>query len=423
MKIGILTSGGDCPGLNARHPRRRCSRARRTTISSSSASSDGWRGVVDADFFPLTRHEVKGLSKVGGTILGTSAHEPLRGPARRCGEHRQDAVRPPHRRHHRDRRRGHPRRGRQPSRRTTASTSLGVPKTIDNDLRATDYSFGFDTAVNIATDAMDRLPHDGRLAPALHGRRGDGPPRGLDRAARRHGRGCARDLHPRGADVDRRDHGPGDEGARPRSRTADRRVGGLHARGHGRGLQRQGSWTPFNRPRLGGISEVLAPEIERITGIETRCHGAGPHPARRFAVRPSTASSRRGSACTPRMPSWRARGVRWCPLKRHGHRARSFDEALGELNTVPKYRYEDPSGVTHDNRYLQPLPPLLRSARSGAYKWTSTATATSTTSWATGRSCSDTPIRTSALSSRCPGAPTTAPRRLWRSAGASWCSA
>ena len=79
MKIGILTSGGDCPGLNA---------VIRGVVLKGTTSydlefvgiRDGWRGVVDGDFFPLTRHEVKGLSKVGGTILGTSRTNPYEGP-------------------------------------------------------------------------------------------------------------------------------------------------------------------------------------------------------------------------------------------------------------------------------------------------------------------------------------------------------
>ena len=154
MKIGILTSGGDCPGLNA---------VIRGVVLKGTTNydiefvgiRDGWRGVVDGDFFPLTRHEVKGLSKVGGTILGTSRTNPyegVRGGAENISKtlygHRIDGI------------------VAIGGEGTLAAADrlskdginvLGVPKTIDNDLRATDYSFGFDTAVNIATDAMDRL--------------------------------------------------------------------------------------------------------------------------------------------------------------------------------------------------------------------------------------------------------------------------
>ena len=79
MRIGILTSGGDCPGLNAV--------IRGVVLKGTTAYGldfvgirDGWRGVVDGDFFPLSRHDVKGLSKVGGTILGTSRTNPYEGP-------------------------------------------------------------------------------------------------------------------------------------------------------------------------------------------------------------------------------------------------------------------------------------------------------------------------------------------------------
>ncbi len=154
MKIGILTSGGDCPGLNA-VIRGIVLKARPHTTSSSSAIRDGWRGLVDGDFMPLTRHEVKGLSKVGGTILGTSRTNPYEGErggadniAKTLYGHKIDGIIA------------------IGGEGTLAAADrlakdgikvIGVPKTIDNDLQATDYSFGFDTAVNIATDAMDRL--------------------------------------------------------------------------------------------------------------------------------------------------------------------------------------------------------------------------------------------------------------------------
>ena len=154
MKIGILTSGGDCPGLNA---------VIRGAVLKGTTSydlefvgiRDGWRGAVDGDFFPLTRHEVKGLAKVGGTILGTSRTNPYEGPRggpeniqKTLDAHGIDGIIA------------------IGGEGTLAAANrlsndglnlLGVPKTIDNDLRATDYSFGFDTAVNIATEAMDRL--------------------------------------------------------------------------------------------------------------------------------------------------------------------------------------------------------------------------------------------------------------------------
>ena len=154
MKIGILTSGGDCPGLNA-VIRGIVLKGTTTYDLEFVGIRDGWRGVVDGDFFPLTRHEVKGLSKVGGTILGTSRTNPYEGErggaeniAKTLYGHKIDGIIA------------------IGGEGTLAAADrlakdginvIGVPKTIDNDLRATDYSFGFDTAVNIATDAMDRL--------------------------------------------------------------------------------------------------------------------------------------------------------------------------------------------------------------------------------------------------------------------------
>ena len=162
MSIGILTSGGDCPGLNA---------VIRAAVFTGSKLHDmefvgfknGWKGLVEGDTTPLGRPQVMGISKQGGTILGTSRTNPFEnggGPERIAqvmeengvdaliaigGEGTLAAAK----------------------RLTDAGINIvGVPKTIDNDLSATDYTFGFDTAVQIATDAMDRL----RTTGDSHGR-------------------------------------------------------------------------------------------------------------------------------------------------------------------------------------------------------------------------------------------------------------
>jgi phosphofructokinase-like protein len=153
MRIGVLTGGGDCPGLNA---------VIRAIVRKGVAQyghefigfRDGWRGPLEGDYRPLGIPEVRGILPRGGTILGSSRTNPLEaedgvdrivanldaervegliaiggedtlGVATRLGERGVDIV--------------------------------GVPKTIDNDLGATDYTFGFDTAVNIAMEAIDRL--------------------------------------------------------------------------------------------------------------------------------------------------------------------------------------------------------------------------------------------------------------------------
>jgi ATP-dependent phosphofructokinase / diphosphate-dependent phosphofructokinase len=153
MRIGILTGGGDCPGLNA---------VIRAVVLSAVLGHDdevigyldGWKGVLDDEYVPLDVPRCRDILAQGGTILGTSRTNPFKmddgpervlanlrgrgidalvavggedtlGVAQRLGDH---GVR-----------------------------TVGVPKTIDNDLSGTEVTFGFDTAVQIASDAIDRL--------------------------------------------------------------------------------------------------------------------------------------------------------------------------------------------------------------------------------------------------------------------------
>lgn len=151
--LGILTGGGDCPGLNAviRAVVRRAALEDIPTLG----IRRGWDGLSDGDFMPLTRSSVAGLLPRGGTILGTSRTNPLADPdmLNRIqtnfkqselsglivvgGNGTLAAAREMWHRHQ--------------------MPVVGVPKTIDNDLQGTDMTFGFDTAVSIATDAIDRL--------------------------------------------------------------------------------------------------------------------------------------------------------------------------------------------------------------------------------------------------------------------------
>ncbi len=151
--VGILTGGGDCPGLNA---------VIRAVVRRASLDGvpilgikRGWDGLRDGDFAPLTRTSVAGILTRGGTILGTSRTNPLADPdplnhIRKNfpesemyglnvvgGNGTLAAAREMFHRH--------------------KMPVVGVPKTIDNDLRGTDVTFGFDTAVSVATDAIDRL--------------------------------------------------------------------------------------------------------------------------------------------------------------------------------------------------------------------------------------------------------------------------
>jgi ATP-dependent phosphofructokinase / diphosphate-dependent phosphofructokinase len=151
--VGILTGGGDCPGLNA--VIRAVVRASDSAGWDTVAALEGWRGLVDGNFRDLGTQTVSGILPRGGTIIGTSRTNPFKldggvekvlqnfsdrgldalvaiggedtlGVAERLFREYQFPV-------------------------------IGVPKTIDNDLSGTDYTFGFDTAVTIATEAIDRL--------------------------------------------------------------------------------------------------------------------------------------------------------------------------------------------------------------------------------------------------------------------------
>jgi len=152
-RVGILTGGGDCPGLNA------VIRAatRRTLAAGDEAVGirEGWRGLVEGRFMPLGSREISGILPRGGTILGTTRTNPYKsdGGVDSVLEHfaaerldalvaigGEDTLGVASRLHEEH---GFP--------------VVGVPKTIDNDLSATDYTFGFDTAVWIATEAIDRL--------------------------------------------------------------------------------------------------------------------------------------------------------------------------------------------------------------------------------------------------------------------------
>jgi 6-phosphofructokinase 1 len=152
-RVGILTGGGDCPGLNAviRAVTRR-SVARGWDVA---GVRDGWRGLVDGVVEPLGSQDVSGILPRGGTILGTTRTNPFKvdGGVEKVlanfesgglsalvaigGEDTLGVAARLHREHD--------------------FPVVGVPKTIDNDLNATDYTFGFDTAVFVATEAIDRL--------------------------------------------------------------------------------------------------------------------------------------------------------------------------------------------------------------------------------------------------------------------------
>src|SRR5579862_6215901 len=149
--VGMLTGGGDCPGLNA---------VIRAVVRSADAAGwdsvavlEGWRGMVDGRFKDLGVQEVSGILPRGGTIIGTTRTNPFKvdggvDAVKAAFEHLDALVAIG----------GEDTLG-VASRlfREEGSPVVGVPKTIDNDLSGTDYTFGFDTAVHICTEAIDRL--------------------------------------------------------------------------------------------------------------------------------------------------------------------------------------------------------------------------------------------------------------------------
>jgi ATP-dependent phosphofructokinase / diphosphate-dependent phosphofructokinase len=153
MQVGVLTGGGDCPGLNAviRSIVRKGVQDYGWTFV---GIMDGWRGAVQNVTMPLDVPAVRGILPLGGTILGSSRVNPLRledGIERiknTLVAHRMEALIAIG---------GEDTLSVASSLATAGVRLVGVPKTIDNDVGGTDYTFGFHTAVNIATEAIDRL--------------------------------------------------------------------------------------------------------------------------------------------------------------------------------------------------------------------------------------------------------------------------
>jgi ATP-dependent phosphofructokinase / diphosphate-dependent phosphofructokinase len=157
-KIAILTGGGDCPGLNP---------AIRGVVLKAEALGyecvgiqEGWKGMIKADAVPLSRNSVEEIVRAGGTILGTSRTNPYKKDGgvqavldtfKKLGLHALVAM------------------GGEDTLGVASKlfkehkvNVVGVPKTMDNDLSATDYTFGFDTAATIAVEAAERLIDTGR---------------------------------------------------------------------------------------------------------------------------------------------------------------------------------------------------------------------------------------------------------------------
>jgi phosphofructokinase-like protein len=270
MRVGILTAGGDCPGLNAviRAAARRLLAHGHEPVG----LRRGYRGLAERDHLPLDQRAVSGILPLGGTILSTSNYNPFREPegiekvraAQR--EHPLDAVIAIGGEH-----------TMMITRRLSEEVGLpviGVPKTIDNDVVGTDYTFGFDTAVQVATDAIDRLhttaqSHDRVMVLEVMGRNtgwiavfagiaggADGiiiPE--LELTVDEIAAAIAR-RHERGKDFSIIVVAEGAELA--------------FADGERRQIRASEEVDSYGYPRLGGIGAALGSEIEARTGYDTR---------------------------------------------------------------------------------------------------------------------------------------------------------
>ncbi len=267
MKIGILTGGGDCPGLNAviRAVVRKAEKHYEDTVI---GFFDGWKGILEESYEELTIEKMRGTLPRGGTVLGTTRNHPYMsedGPQlvkEVCERMGIDAVI-------------------VIGGEGTLSCALevhndeltrivGVPKTIDNDIAATEMTFGFSTAVDIATEAIDRLhttaeSHDRVMVVEVMGRHVGHIATWAGIAG-----GATIVLVPEEkfnienvADSLQRRHDAGRyasivvvaEGALPEEGTLELPTPEIDQYGH---------------EKLGGISQIVASEIEKRTGFETR---------------------------------------------------------------------------------------------------------------------------------------------------------
>jgi phosphofructokinase-like protein len=269
-RVALLTGGGDCPGLNAV--------IRAVTRRSLGRGYDvvgvreGWRGLVEGKFQALDARAISGILPRGGTILGTTRTNPyeLDGGVERVLEHfaaegldalvaigGEDTL-------------------------GVASQLfdehgfpvVGVPKTIDNDLSATDYTFGFDTAVTVATEAIDRLhttaeSHNRVMVVEVMGRH-------TGWIAVMSGMAGGADVilipeHPitieeACADIQRRHERGKDFSIVVVSEGYEV----TYASGESQQVAQSAPLDQFGHVRLGGVGDVLAAEIEERTGYETR---------------------------------------------------------------------------------------------------------------------------------------------------------
>ncbi|WP_222268242.1 ATP-dependent 6-phosphofructokinase [Modestobacter marinus] len=341
MRIGVLTGGGDCPGLNA-VLRAVVRTAEKQYGSDVIGFRNGWRGLLEDDAMKLDRPLVNGLLTRGGTVLGSARVAPQRlrdglGRMREVLEgHGVDVLIPI---------------GGEGTLTAAAWLSsegvpvVGVPKTIDNDIDGTDLTFGFDTAVSIATDMIDRLhttaeSHQRVLLVEVMGRHAGWIALNAGLAA-----GAHLTITPEEPfDIDEvcrlvtarfdRGHrhviGVVSEGATPLPGTMPLRDGGVDEFGH---------------RRFTGVAQQLGEEIERRTGKEVRTtvlghvqRGGTPTSfdrvlATRFGLHATIAAHEEQFG---QMVALRGTGITLFPLA----------DAVAQLKTVPTDRLEETAAFT-----------------------------------------------------------------------------
>src|SRR5437588_4078719 len=266
MKVGVLTGGGDCPGLNA---------VIRAVVRKGVfhyqdefvGFLEGWRGLLEDKTMPLDLSSVGGILPRGGTILRTSRTNPAkhRGGVDQCIENLKkhgiqaliaiggdDTLSVAQKLHEK------------------GVKVIGVPKTIDNDLAGTDFTFGFDTAVNIATEAIDRVhttaeAHNRVMVVEVMGRDAgwiamySGIAGGADVIL----------IPEQPFDIDQVAETIRQRHARGRYFSIVVAAEGAKFAG-GNETQPSAGLDEFGHARLGGIGSVLAQEIEKRTGFESR---------------------------------------------------------------------------------------------------------------------------------------------------------
>jgi ATP-dependent phosphofructokinase / diphosphate-dependent phosphofructokinase len=271
MRIGVLTGGGDAPGLNA---------VIRAIVRKGIDDygdhiigfRDGWRGPLENEFMDLTDASTYGILPRGGTILGSSRTNPFKDDdgaktvAANLKDLRIDALIPIG---------GEDTLGAAAKLAAEGLNIVGVPKTIDNDLSGTDYTFGFNTAVQIVSDAIDRLhttaeSHHRVMVVEVMGRHAGWIALHSGIAGGAH----VILIPERPFDIDEVSHYIKMRKSRGRSFSIVVVAEGAQP-AEGTLTLAAGETDEFGHVRLGGIGQVLTQEIEKRTGYETRLTNLG----------------------------------------------------------------------------------------------------------------------------------------------------